>query len=106
MWVTSLGGGQVNPATGDFVFGVSEGFLIENGKSAPGARRDLIGRAIEVMSAIDAIADDFGTWEGVCGRTDRTRRWAAVPHVADLQITGRHRCLISGSRARSGRSGR
>jgi len=69
VWVTSLGGGQVNPATGDFVFGVSEGFLIENGQvGAPVRGANLIGRAIEVMSAIDAIADDFGTWEGVCGK--------------------------------------
>ena len=29
---------------------------------------NLIGRAIEVMSAVDAVADDFGTWEGVCGK--------------------------------------
>jgi TldD protein len=69
VWVTSLGGGQVNPATGDFVFGVSEGFLIENGQvGTPVRGANLIGRAIEVMSAIDAIADDFGTWEGVCGK--------------------------------------
>jgi TldD protein len=69
VWVTSLGGGQVNPATGDFVFGVSEGFLIEGGKvGTPVRGANLIGRAIEVMSAVDAIADDFGTWEGVCGK--------------------------------------
>ena len=69
VWVTSLGGGQVNPATGDFVFGVSEGFLIEHGQvGTPVRGANLIGRAIEVMSAIDAIADDFGTWEGVCGK--------------------------------------
>ena len=29
---------------------------------------NLIGRAIEVMQAIDAVADDFDTWEGVCGK--------------------------------------
>ena len=69
VWVTSLGGGQVNPATGDFVFGVSEGFLIENGKvGTPVRGANLIGRAIEVMSAVDAVADDFDTWEGVCGK--------------------------------------
>ena len=33
VFVTSLGGGQVNPASGDFVFGCSEAFLIEDGKS-------------------------------------------------------------------------
>jgi TldD protein len=69
VFVTSLGGGQVNPATGDFVFGVSEGFLVSNGVvGAPVRGANLIGRAIEVMSAVDAVADDFDTWEGVCGK--------------------------------------
>jgi TldD protein len=69
VYVTSLGGGQTNPATGDFVFGVSEGFLIEKGRvTTPVRGANLIGHAIEVMSAVDAVADDFDTWEGVCGK--------------------------------------
>ena len=69
VYVSSLGGGQTNPATGDFVFGVSEGFLIENGEvTAPVRGANLIGRALDVMSAVDAVADDFDTWEGVCGK--------------------------------------
>ena len=69
VYVTSLGGGQVNPASGDFVFGVSEGFLIEEGTpTTPVRGANLIGRAIDVMSAVDAVADDFDTWEGVCGK--------------------------------------
>jgi TldD protein len=69
VFVTSLGGGQVNPATGDFVFGVSEGFLIERGEvGTPVRGANLIGRAIQVMSAVDAVADDFDTWEGICGK--------------------------------------
>ncbi|HZB02098.1 MAG TPA: metallopeptidase TldD-related protein, partial [Actinomycetota bacterium] len=69
VFVSSLGGGQVNPATGDFVFGVSEGFLIEGGKvTTPVRGANLIGRAIQVMSAVDAVAGDFDTWEGVCGK--------------------------------------
>jgi TldD protein len=69
VYVTALGGGQTNPATGDFVFGVSEGYLIEGGRvTTPVRGANLIGRAIEVMSAVDAVADDFDTWEGVCGK--------------------------------------
>jgi TldD protein len=69
VYVTSLGGGQVNPATGDFVFGCSEAFLIEDGEvTTPVRGANLIGRAIQVMSAVDAVADDFDTWEGVCGK--------------------------------------
>ncbi len=69
VYVTALGGGQTNPASGDFVFGVSEGYLIDNGNVGKPVRgANLIGRAMEVMSSIDAIADDFGTWQGVCGK--------------------------------------
>jgi TldD protein len=69
VYVTGLSGGQVNPATGDFVFGVSEGFLIENGEiTTPVRGANLIGRAIEVMSSVDAVGSDFETWEGVCGK--------------------------------------
>ena len=69
VYVAALGGGQTNPASGDFVFGVSEGYLIEGGKiTSPVRGANLTGRAIEVMSAVDAVADDFDTWEGVCGK--------------------------------------
>ncbi len=69
VYVTALAGGQTNPATGDFVFGCSEAHLIEGGRvTTPVRGANLIGRAIEVMSAIDGVADDFDTWEGVCGK--------------------------------------
>jgi TldD protein len=69
VYVTSLGGGQVNPATGDFVFGIAEGFLLDHGQvGAPIRGANLIGRAIDTMRAVDAVANDFDTWEGVCGK--------------------------------------
>jgi TldD protein len=69
VYVAALGGGQTNPASGDFVFGVSEGYLIEGGAiGAPVRGANLIGRAMEIMSRVDAVADDFGTWQGVCGK--------------------------------------
>jgi TldD protein len=69
VYVAALAGGQTNPATGDFVFGCSEAYRIEDGRlTTPVRGVNLIGRAIEVMSAIDAVCDDFDTWEGVCGK--------------------------------------
>jgi TldD protein len=69
VYVTALAGGQTNPATGDFVFGCSETYLIEDGRiTAPLRGANLIGRAIEVMSSVDGIADDFDIWPGVCGK--------------------------------------
>jgi TldD protein len=67
--VTALAGGQTNPATGDFVFGCAEAYLIERGEATRPVRgANLIGRAIEVMSHVDAIAADFDIWPGICGK--------------------------------------
>ena len=69
IYVTALAGGQTNPATGDFVFGCSEAYLIERGeRTTPVRGANLIGRAIEVMSSVDAIAADFDIWPGMCGK--------------------------------------
>jgi TldD protein len=69
VYVTALAGGQTNPATGDFVFGCSEAYQIENGeKRHPVRGANLIGRAIEVMSHVDGLASDFDIWPGICGK--------------------------------------
>ena len=56
----SFGGGQVEPATGDFVFGVSEGYLIEDGEvTAPVRGATLVGNGLDALGAVDGIADDL-----------------------------------------------
>jgi TldD protein len=68
-YAVSFGGGQVDPATGDFVFGVSEGYLIEGGRvTAPCRGATLIGNCIEALAAIDAVGDDFWMKTGICGK--------------------------------------
>jgi TldD protein len=69
LYAKTLGGGQVNPATGDFVFGVMEAYLIEDGRvTAPVRGANLIGNGITVLSFVDAVSDDFDTSDGVCGK--------------------------------------
>ena len=69
VYVTKLGGGQVNTATGDFVFGTNEAYLIEDGKiTEPLRDANLIGNGPEVLRRIDAIADDFSMMPGTCGK--------------------------------------
>jgi TldD protein len=68
-YAVSFAGGQVDPATGDFVFGVSEGYLIEGGKvTRPCRGATLIGNCLEALSAIDAVGDDFFMKTGICGK--------------------------------------
>jgi len=69
LYAVSFAGGQVEPATGDFVFGVSEGYLIEGGRvTAPVRGATLIGNGIEVLSRIDAVGDDLAMKSGFCGK--------------------------------------
>jgi len=70
IYVAQLGGGQVNTATGDFVFGMTEAYLIENGKlAAPIRDGNLIGNGPQVLLDIDAIAGDFAMGSpGTCGK--------------------------------------
>lgn len=69
IYVAKLGGGQVNTATGDFVFGMTEAYLIENGAiTAPLRDANLIGNGPEVLANIDAVANDFAIVPGTCGK--------------------------------------
>ena len=70
VYVAQLGGGQVNPATGDFVFGMTEAYLIEDGKlTAPIREGNLTGNGPEVLTQIDALGNDFAFGSpGTCGK--------------------------------------
>jgi TldD protein len=87
VYVKKLGGGQVNTATGDFVFGTTEAYLIENGRiTEPLRDANLIGNGPEVLRRIDAVATDFDMTPGTCGKDGQS-----VPvgcGQATLRITG------------------
>ncbi len=70
VYVKHLGGGQVNTATGDFVFGMTEAYLIENGEiTEPLREGNLIGNGPEVLTRIDAVGNDFAMGPpGTCGK--------------------------------------
>ena len=70
VYVAQLGGGQVNPATGDFVFGMTEAYLIRNGEIAEPLREgNLIGNGPEVLRNIDLVGNDFAMGSpGTCGK--------------------------------------
>ncbi|HEU4841012.1 MAG TPA: metallopeptidase TldD-related protein, partial [Ilumatobacteraceae bacterium] len=70
VYVKAMGGGQVTPATGDFVFGMTEAYLIENGEvTEPIRQGNLIGNGPEVLRNIDAVGNDFAMGPpGTCGK--------------------------------------
>ena len=69
LYVRKMGGGQVNTVNGDFVFEVSEGYLIENGSVGEPVRgATLIGNGPNVLRSIDAVGWDLGFSIGTCGK--------------------------------------
>ena len=69
IYCVALGGGQVDTTTGDFVFGISEGYIVRNGLICePVKGATLIGNGLETLLNIDMVADDFDTWAGTCGK--------------------------------------
>jgi len=70
VYVAHLGGGQVNTATGDFVFGMTEAYLIEDGEiTEPLREGNLIGNGPKVLEMIDAVGNDFEMGPpGTCGK--------------------------------------
>jgi TldD protein len=64
-----MGGGQVNTVTGDFVFEVQEGYLIEHGAVGEPVRgATLVGNGPAVLLSIDLVASDLGFSIGTCGK--------------------------------------
>lgn len=68
LYAKYMGGGSVNPASGDFNFAVSEAYIIRNGKICEPVRgATLIGKGSEVLLNIDMISDNLALAEGMCG---------------------------------------
>ncbi len=69
VYVKAMGGGQVNTVTGDFVFAVTEGYLIQNGKLGDPIRgATLVGNGPKVLSEVDRVGNDLGFSTGTCGK--------------------------------------
>jgi TldD protein len=95
VYVANLGGGQVDTASGDFVFGMTEAYLIENGRiTEPLRDGNLIGNGPKVLADIDMLGNDFAMGHpGTCGKDGQ-----GVP-VGDGQPTLRVKALTVGGTA-------
>lgn len=91
IFVAEMGGGEVDVVSGNFLFSITEGFLIENGRiTKPIRGASLIGNGPEVLSTIDMIGRDLGYSVGTCGKDGQ-----GVP-VADAQPTLRIPAIVVG----------
>ncbi|HPM07488.1 MAG TPA: TldD/PmbA family protein, partial [Bacilli bacterium] len=68
LYAASMGGGSVNPATGEFNFSVSEAYIIRDGKIAEPVRgATLIGSGADILMKIDMVGNNLQRAQGMCG---------------------------------------
>jgi len=68
LYAHSMGGGSVNPVTGDFNFAVNEGYIVRNGKICEAVRgATLIGKGAEILKDIDMVGQNLERAQGMCG---------------------------------------
>lgn len=88
-----MGGGSVNPSTGDFNFAVMEGYIVENGKiTVPVRGATLIGKGIDVLTKIDMVSDNMTFGQGMCGSASGsvpTNVGQPLLRVSEITVGGR-----------------
>jgi TldD protein len=91
--VVKMGGGQVDTVRGDFVFEISEGYLIEKGSIGPMIKNaTMMGNGLKILREIDMVGSDTGFGIGTCGKDGQ-----GVP-IADAQPTLRMPEVVVGGR--------
>ena len=93
LYARKMGGGAVNPITGEFNFTVAEGYLVKNGQiQEPVRGAGLIGKGSEVLMNIDMVGNNLKLAEGMCGSSS-----GSVPvcvgqpmiRIKDITVGGR-----------------
>jgi TldD protein len=93
LYAKYMGGGSVNPATGDFNFAVREGYIVRNGKiERPVKGATLIGKGIDVLRKIDMVGTNLAYGQGMCGSLSGsipTDVGQPMIRVSELTVGGR-----------------
>ena len=90
LFVKRLGGGQADIARGDFVFSVTEGYLIEKGRlTAPVRGATLVGNGPQVLRQIDMVGTDWALDRGMgmCGKGQVARVSVGQPTIRVPKLT-------------------
>ena len=93
LYAKQMGGGSVDPSSGEFNFAVLEAYMIRNGKIAEPVRgATLIGKGHEILFDIDRVADNFDYAQGVCGSVSGavpTNLGQPMIRVKEMTVGGR-----------------
>jgi TldD protein len=93
LFAASMGGGSVNPLTGEFNFAVNEGYMIRNGKICEPVRgASLVGKGSEIIQNIDMVGSDMQMGQGMCGSSSGsvpTNVGQPLIRVSQITVGGR-----------------
>ena len=93
LYAASMGGGSVNPVTGQFNFAVNEGYIIRNGKICEPVRgASLVGKGSEILQNIDMVGTDMAQAQGMCGSSSGsvpTNVGQPLVRVSSITVGGR-----------------
>ncbi len=93
LYAASMGGGSVNPVTGEFNFSVNEGYMVRNGKICEPVRgASLVGKGSEIIQNIDMVGSDMDMGQGMCGSSSGsvpTNVGQPLIRVSSITVGGR-----------------
>ena len=93
LYAASMGGGSVNPVTGEFNFAVNEGYMVRNGKICEPVRgASLVGKGSDVIQNIDMVGTDLDMGQGMCGSSSGsvpTNVGQPLIRVSSITVGGR-----------------
>ena len=93
LYAASMGGGSVNPVTGEFNFSVNEGYMIRNGKICEPVRgASLVGKGSEILHNIDMVGTEVDHAQGMCGASSGsvpTNVGQPMIRVSSITVGGR-----------------
>ena len=93
LYARDMGGGSVNPATGEFNFAVNEGYIVRNGKICEPVRgASLVGKGSDVIMNIDMVGNNLDMGQGMCGSSSGsvpTNVGQPLIRVSSITVGGR-----------------
>ncbi|MBQ8768455.1 MAG: TldD/PmbA family protein [Oscillospiraceae bacterium] len=93
LYAKEMGGGSVNPVTGEFNFAVNEGYMVRNGKICEPVRgASLVGKGSEIIQNIDMVGSVLEMGQGMCGSSSGsvpTNVGQPMIRVSSITVGGR-----------------
>ena len=93
LYAKEMGGGSVNPVTGEFNFAVNEGYIIRNGVICEPVRgASLVGKGSDVIMNIDMVGKNLDMGQGMCGSSSGsvpTNVGQPMIRVSSITVGGR-----------------